>query len=93
MNLRRIILIGTPLLLVGAVATGIGGYFTARTHERRMAGLPQLGYVSCNHCHQSSLAKLPWAKGRPHHDAPGGIAVSADGKTLFIALDDVDEVA
>jgi DNA-binding beta-propeller fold protein YncE len=92
MKLTRIILIATPLLLAGAGAA-VGGHFAVRTHERRMSGKPDLGFISCNHCHQSNLDKLPWAKRRPHHDAPGGIAVSPDGKTLFIALDDRDEVA
>jgi YVTN family beta-propeller protein len=92
MTLKRIILFATPLVLAGAGAA-TGGHLLARTHERRMSGLPHLNVVSCNHCHQSSLSRLPWAKARPHHDAPGGIVVSPDGKTLFIALDDMDEVA
>lgn len=92
MKLKRIILIAMPLVLAGA-GSAVGGYFVARAHHRRMSGIPRLGFISCNHCHQASLNKLPWAKPRPHHDAPGGIAVSPDGKTLFIALDDMDEVA
>ena len=92
MKLKRIILVATPLVLAGAGAA-VGGFFGLRAHQRRMSGQPDLGFVSCNHCHQRSLAKLPWAKPRPHHDAPGGIVVSPDGKTLFIALDDMDEVA
>jgi DNA-binding beta-propeller fold protein YncE len=88
MKLKPFILVTTPLILAGVgAATGVS------VHERRMSGLPQLGYVSCIHCHQRGLDTLPWAKPRPHHDAPGGIAVSPDGKTLFIALDDRDEVA
>ncbi len=92
MKLRRIILVATSLVLAGAALTE-GGYVAARTHQRRMSGKPNLDVVSCNHCHLRSLDGLPWAKGRPHHDAPGGIVVSPDGKTLYIALDDVDEVA
>jgi DNA-binding beta-propeller fold protein YncE len=91
MKLERIILVGTSLVLAGAGAA-VGGYFGLRAHHRWMSGRPDLGFVSCNHCHRVSLAKLPWAQPRPHHDAPGGIVVSPDGKTLFIALDDVDEV-
>ncbi len=90
MKLNQFILVAAPLLLAGAAT---GGHFAVRIHERWMSGLPQLGFVSCVHCHQRSLDTLPWAKPRPHHDAPGGIAVSPDGKTLFIALDDRDEVA
>jgi DNA-binding beta-propeller fold protein YncE len=92
MKLKRFILVATSLVLAGA-GTTVGGYFGLRAHHRRMSGRPDLGFVSCNHCHGVSLDKLPWAKRRPHHDAPGGIVVSPDGKTLFIALDDVDEVA
>ena len=92
MKPERIILVATSLVLAGAGAAA-GGYFGLRAHHRRMSGRPDLGFVSCNHCHRVSLAKLPWARPRPHHDAPGGIVVSPDGKTLFIALDDVDEVA
>ena len=92
MKLKRIILIATSLALVGAGAT-VGGRLGLRAHQRRMSGRPDLDLVSCNHCHGVSLKKLPWAKSRPHHDAPGGIVVSPDGKTLFIALDDRDEIA
>jgi DNA-binding beta-propeller fold protein YncE len=92
MKLNRIILVATSVVLAGA-GTATGGYFGVRAHERLRSGRPDLGFISCNHCHQSSLATLPWAKPRPHHDAPGAIAVSPDGKTLFIALDDRDEVA
>jgi DNA-binding beta-propeller fold protein YncE len=92
MKLKRIIRIATSLVLAGA-GVAVGGHFGLRAHQRRMSGRPDLGFVSCNHCHGVSLAKLPWAQPRPHHDAPGGIVVSPDGKTLFIALDDVDEVA
>jgi DNA-binding beta-propeller fold protein YncE len=93
MKLNRIILVATPLVLAGAGSAVVGGYFLARAHHRRMSGRPDLGFISCNHCHQASLNRLPWAKPRPHHDAPGGIVVSPDGKTLFVALDDIDEVA
>jgi len=92
MNLRRAIVCAAQLVLAGAgVATA--GRFAAVFHERRMSGMPHLAFVSCIHCHERSLSTLPWAKRRPHHDAPGGMVVSPDGRTLFIALDDVDEVA
>ena len=70
-----------------------GGRSALIFHERKRSGRPDLGFVSCNHCHGVKLERLPWAKPRPHHDAPGGMAVSADGHTLYIALDDRDEVA
>ena len=92
MKLKRIILVTSSLALVGT-GVAVGGFVSSRTHERRWAGQPKLGFVSCNHCHQSSLASLPWAQSRPHHDAPAGIVASPDGKTLYIALDDKDEVA
>jgi DNA-binding beta-propeller fold protein YncE len=92
MKLKPITLSATLLVLVGAGASTTWRFW-AIGHEQRMAGLPHLGYVSCDHCHGRTLAMLPWAKARAHHDAPGGIAVSPDGRTLFIALDDKDEVA
>ena len=92
MKLERIILVASSLALAGAGAT-VGGFSGLRYHERLRSGLPNLGMVSCVHCHQRGLDTLPWAKPRPHHDAPDGMAVSPDGKTLFIALNDRDEVA
>ena len=92
MKLKRIILIATTLVLLGAGAAS-GGYIGLRAHERLRSGKRDLNFISCTHCHQRSLSTLPWAQARPHHDAPGGIVVSPDGKTVFIALDDRDEVA
>ena len=92
MKLKRIILVASSLALASAGAT-VGGFSGLRAHERLRSGLPNLGFVSCVHCHQRGLDTLPWAKPRPHHDAPDGIVVSPDGKTLFIALGDKDEVA
>jgi len=92
MNQRPITLLAALVALVG-VAAATSGRTWMIGHERRMSGLPHLGYVSCDHCHGGGLDRLPWAKVRPHHDAPDGIAVSPDGRTLFIALDDKDEVA
>lgn len=92
MNFKRILLIAMPLVLVGAGAS-LGVRSAAITHERRRSGLPNLGFVSCTHCHWNSVDKLAWAKPRPRHDAPGGMVVSPDGKSVFIALDDRDEVA
>jgi YVTN family beta-propeller protein len=62
-------------------------------HMRRMSGQKSLANVTCFNCHLVSTARLPWAKPRPHHDAPAGLAVSPDGKKIYIALDDRDEVA
>ena len=62
-------------------------------HMLRMSGQKTLANVTCFTCHLVSTARLGWAQPRPHHDAPAGLAVSPDGKTLYIALDDRDEVA
>ena len=59
----------------------------------RMSHQKDLAKVSCSNCHFVSTARLPWAKPRLHHDAPAGLAVSPDGNRIFIALDDLDEVA
>lgn len=92
MNLRRALKLGPPLLLIGG-ALFMGQRYALRAHERLRSGRPDLQYVSCNHCHQDSLSTMPWARPRPHHDAPGAIAVSPDGQRLYVALDDKDEVA
>ena len=93
MKLKRFFLIATPLVLLAGAGLSVGGYSYLLGHERWKSGRPDLGFISCTHCHQRSLDTLPWAQPRPHHNAPGGMAVSPDGKRLFIALDDVDEVA
>ena len=88
MKIKRLLLVATSLMLAGA-GLAVGGRFGLRAHQRRMSGRPDLDFVSCNHCHGVRLDKLPWA----HHDAPGAIVVSPDGRRVFIALDDRDEVA
>jgi DNA-binding beta-propeller fold protein YncE len=82
------------LMLGGALALGglaWGGHAWSVAHVRRWSGRQDLGYVNCNHCHLS-IETMPWAKRRPHHPAPAGLAVSPDGKKVYIALDDVNEV-
>jgi YVTN family beta-propeller protein len=71
---------------------GFGGYSWAKAHERRWTGRHDLGFVSCNHCHLVTLERMSWARPRPHHAAPFGLAVSPDNRRVYIALDDVDEV-
>ena len=93
MTPNRTILFAKSLVLLLGAGAASGGYYGMLAHERVRAGQPGLAFVSCVHCHQPGLDTLPWAKPRPHHDAPGGIAVSPDGKTLYIALDDKDEIA
>ena len=92
MTPRRIALRAAQVV-IAAAAVALAGGFTARTHQRIMTGRPNLAVTTCTHCHLRSAFKLPWQKPRPHHDSPGGIAVSPDGRTLYIALDDKDEVA
>ncbi len=81
--------------LVGLVAVGglgTGSYFWSVGHVRRWTGNPTLGWVSCTRCHGTDLNKLAWARPRPRHPAPAGLAVSPDGRRLYIALDELDEV-
>ena len=68
-----------------------GGHEWSVAHGRRWTGRPELGFVNCRNCHLS-VASLPWTKPRPHHPAPAGLAVSPDGRKIYIALDDVNEV-
>lgn len=79
-------------VVVAASAAGVVGYHWTVDHVRRWTGRPNLGFTSCDHCHGNSLESLPWSKPRPHHSAPAGIAVSPDGKKLYAALDDRNEL-
>src|SRR5271157_2241561 len=81
------------LILAGFVGPGLGLKHDWTDHMRRMSGENNLAKATCFNCHFVSTARLPWAKPRPHHDAPAGLAVSPDGKKIYIALDDRDEVA
>jgi len=71
----------------------LGHHFGGNAHIRKRIGQPPLANATCFYCHFVSTDRLLWAKPRPHHDSPAGLAVSPDGKKLFIALDDRDEVA
>jgi DNA-binding beta-propeller fold protein YncE len=77
------------LALVGLAAAGRGW---SVAHVRRWTGRPELGFVSCNHCHLGRIEKMPWARPRPRHASPAGLALSPDGKRLYVALDDLNEV-
>ncbi len=89
--LRKTILAGIGVAIVaGFSALG------AHSHMLSMSGRKDLsGVKNCWTCHgqPESIDELPWAKPRPHHPAPAGLAVSPDGRRLYVALDDVDEVA
>ncbi len=81
--------------LIGLVALGglgWGGRSWSIAHVRRWTGRPELGLINCHHCHLVNIEKMPWARARPHHRSPAGLAVSADSQKVYIALDDVDEV-
>jgi DNA-binding beta-propeller fold protein YncE len=84
---------GVLLLGLAGVVGALGHHFGARAHIRRKLGQPATASVSCLNCHFVSTKRLPWSKPRPHHDAPAALAVSPDGKKIYIALDDRDQVA
>ena len=85
--------ISFALVLTGVVGPGLWLKHDWTDHMRQMSVQKDLAKVTCFNCHWVSTARLPWAKSRPHHDAPAGLAVSPDGKKIYIALDDRDEVA
>lgn len=89
---RRLAVRLALLGLVGAIGA-LGHHFGGRAHIRRRLGQQPLANASCLNCHFVSTQRLPWARPRPHHDSPAGLAVSPDGNHLFIALDDRDEIA
>lgn len=73
---------------------GAGAAFAARTHMLWMSGRKDLaGVRGCPTCHFVSTSRLAWGKPRPHHASPAGLVFSPDGRHLYVALDDVDEVA
>lgn len=80
------------VLVAGTIAGSLGLRQWSISHVRRWSGNPNLGFTSCTHCHLVSIERMPWAKPKPEHPSPAGLAVSPDGKRLYIALDDVDEV-
>jgi YVTN family beta-propeller protein len=82
------------LSMAAAVLAGlaVAGWFWSIYHVHNVTGRADLGYVSCYNCHLVRLENMPYARPRPHHDAPAGLAVSPDGAKLYIALDDRDEV-
>ena len=82
----------TFITLAGTVGA-LGHHFGGRAHIRRKLGQAPLANATCFNCHFVSTQALPWAKPRPHHDSPAGLAITPDGKRIFIALDDRDEVA
>src|ERR1017187_3548624 len=92
MNTRGVLMRGSILVLFRSVAF-LGHRFGGEAHVRRRIGQQPLAKANCFYCHFVSTDRLPWAKPRPHHDSPAGLVVSHDGKKLYIALDDRDEVA
>ncbi|HXP59263.1 MAG TPA: hypothetical protein VN829_02170, partial [Dongiaceae bacterium] len=92
MKPRGLLLRGGGLVLMTTAAL-LGHHFGGNAHIRKRIGQPPLANATCFYCHFVSTDRLLWAKPRPHHDSPAGLAVSPDGKKLFIALDDRDEVA
>jgi YVTN family beta-propeller protein len=91
MNPRSFIVVSLALLLAGSALFAAGRMWGA-AHVRRWSGRTDLGFVNCSHCHLQSIEKLPWAKERRRHAAPGGIALAPDGKTIYVALDELNEL-
>src|SRR6266566_7983525 len=92
MNIRGI-LKWAGLMVFACTIGALGHHFGAPAHIRRKLGQPPLAKATCLNCHFVSTQSLAWAKPRPHHDSPAGLAIAPDGKKIFIALDDRDEVA
>jgi DNA-binding beta-propeller fold protein YncE len=89
----RTLAIPFALLGLGALTLGISGHRWGKSHVQRMLGRSDVANVSCYNCHLVSTNRLPWARPRLRHDSPAGLAISPDGKRIYIALDDRDEVA
>ena len=80
-------------MAIAAATCALGHHFGGNAHIRRKLGQVPLGNPSCLNCHFVSAQRQPWARPRPHHDSPAGLAITPDGSRLLIALDDRDEIA
>jgi YVTN family beta-propeller protein len=78
---------------VAVIGFGFAMYEGAKAHMRLKSFHEDISGLTCFNCHGVSTNRLAWAKPKPHHDAPAGMVVTPDGRRLFIALDDRDEVA
>ena len=84
--------IAALVAVLGVGGLGFGTYSWSVSHVRRWTGRQDLSFVGCTHCHLVSIERLPWARPKPHHPAPASLVVSPDGRRVYIALDEVDEV-
>src|SRR5271165_3912197 len=91
--ITRGILMWVGLVSLAGTVGALGHHFGGQAHIRRKLGQAPLAKATCLNCHFVSTQRLPWAQPRPHHDSPAGLTVTPDGRRIFIALDDRDEVA
>lgn len=89
----KALLFPIAMILVGTAGAALWLQSTWTEHMRRMSGQEDLAKVSCRNCHWVSTASLPWSKTRPRHDSPAGLVISPDGRKVYIALDERDEIA
>lgn len=54
--------------------------------------MEDLSNVSCRNCHLESTNSLAWAQTHRRHPSPGAMAVASEGRRLFVALPEMDEV-
>jgi YVTN family beta-propeller protein len=88
----RELILPVAILAVATAGTGFVLRHGAEQHMRRMSGWRDTSKANCFNCHGVSTNRLAWAKPRPRHAAPAGLAVSPDGRRLYVALDDRDEL-
>lgn len=88
----RAFIVASLVVLLGGCGLFLAGRIWGASHVRRWSGRTDLGFVNCNHCHWQSIEKLPWAAERRRYASPSGMAVSPDGKSIYVALDEMDEV-
>lgn len=61
-------------------------------HMRKRSGLEDVSNVNCRNCHLVSTNALAWAQPRPRHASPGALLVAAEGRRLYVALPELEEV-
>ena len=92
MRKQAVITVAAVVVLAVVAGAAAGGRAWSVNHARRMSGSPESQQANCFYCHLMSTSRLSWARPHPRHAAPAGLAVSPDGRRLYIALDEKDQV-
>lgn len=91
-KLRKLIWGGVVAISTLALL-GVGGKTAYRAHLTQVTGQPDTPFVACTECHGPGKSDRPKTALPTHrYVSPGGLAVSHDGKTLYITAEDDNRV-